>query len=461
MNFSDLIPFKKQRLNNRLNRQLFRYQSGMPISFEDTQGGYVEDAYETNPDVYSVVNGITRSASAVPPIVHEVKDVKKAQQYRRLKHSMRNGATQKSIDYALELKEQAFEDVVDDRDPLYKLINQPNPLQGYPEWYENMKGFQLITGNGYTHFVELGDGSIGEMWVMPSQFTKIIANASYETLVQAYILDVYGFSGERLEAESVMHWKYWNPDYDGVGSHLYGMSPLKAVRNSIRLGNDGDLALSKAFRNGGASGVVFPDDPDIDRLTEEQRSQLEYYLRSMSGPDNYKSWLVSSAKLGFQAFGIPPVDLEILESGKHSQRDICNAFNYPSELLNDPDNKTNANKEQSRKQLYLDNVIPALVRDFAEMNRSIVPRFKNKQYHLDFDVQSIDAIGQETSEKVDWLEKAWWLTLDEKRMEMGYEPIGDDARYIPANLIPDTSFEITEEEIKRLKADYANTNSKA
>lgn len=461
MNFSDLIPFKKQRLNNRLNRQLFRYQSGMPISFEDTQGGYVEDAYESNPDVYSVVNGITRSASAVPPIVHEVKDVKKAQQYRRLKHSMRNGANQKSIDYALELKEQAFEDVVDERDPLYKLINQPNPLQGYPEWYENMKGFQLITGNGYTHFVELGDGSIGEMWVMPSQFTKIIANASYETLVQAYILDVYGFSGERLEAESVMHWKYWNPDYDGVGSHLYGMSPLKAVRNSIRLGNDGDLALSKAFRNGGASGVVFPDDPDIDRLTEEQRSQLEHYLRSMSGPDNYKSWLVSSAKLGFQAFGIPPVDLEILESGKHSQRDICNAFNYPSELLNDPDNKTNANKEQSRKQLYLDNVIPSLVRDFAEMNRSIVPRFKNKRYHLDFDVQSIDAIGQETSEKVDWLEKAWWLTLDEKRMEMGYEPIGDDARYIPANLIPDTTFEMTEEEIKRLKADYANTNSKA
>lgn len=461
MNFSDLIPFKKQRLNNRLNRQLFRYQSGMPISFEDTQGGYVEDAYESNPDVYSVVNGITRSASAVPPIVHEVKDVKKAQQYRRLKHSMRNGANQKSIDYALELKEQAFEDVVDDRDPLYKLINQPNPLQGYPEWYENMKGFQLITGNGYTHFVELGDGSIGEMWVMPSQFTKIIANASYETLVQAYILDVYGFSGERLEAESVMHWKYWNPDYDGVGSHLYGMSPLKAVRNSIRLGNDGDLALSKAFRNGGASGVVFPDDPDIDRLTEEQRSQLEHYLRSMQGPDNYKSWLVSSAKLGFQAFGIPPVDLEILESGKHSQRDICNAFNYPSELLNDPDNKTNANKEQSRKQLYLDNVIPSLVRDFAEMNRSIVPRFKNKRYHLDFDVQSIDAIGQETSEKVSWLEKAWWLTLDEKRMEMGYEPIGDDARYIPANLIPDTTFEMTEEEIKRLKADYANTNSKA
>jgi hypothetical protein len=114
MNFSDLIPFKKQRLNNRLNRQLFRYQSGMPISFADTQGGYVEDAYSNNPDVYAVVNGITRSASAVPPVVHEVKDVKKAHQYRSMKYAMRNGATQKNIDYALELKEQAFEDVLDE-----------------------------------------------------------------------------------------------------------------------------------------------------------------------------------------------------------------------------------------------------------------------------------------------------------------------------------------------------------
>ena len=179
----------------------------------------------------------------------------------------------------------------------------------------------------------------------------------------------------------------------------------------------------------------------------------------MNGPDNYKSWLVSSAKLGFQAFGIPPIDLEILESGKMSQRDICNVYNYPSELLNDPDNKTNANKEQSRKQLYLDNVIPSLVRDFAEMNRSIVPRFTDKKYHLDFDVQSIDAIGQETGDKVSWLAQAWWLTLDEKRKEMGYEPIGDDARYIPANLIPDTTFEMSEDDVKNMKAEYANTKT--
>ncbi len=464
MALSDLLPFARTKapnnnLVNELNRQLFRFHRGMPISLDDTQNAYVEDGYELNPDVYSVVNGITKAAAAVPPIIHIVKDQQKALKYRQISNTVKDKATQGSIDNLLELKEQAFEEVDDERDPLYKLINQPNPLQGYPEWYENMKGFQLITGNAYTHFIQLGDGTFGEMWVMPSQFTKIVADPTYETLIKGYIIDMYGHDGHQLPAETVMHWKYWNPDYDAVGSHLYGMSPLKAARRAIRLGNDGDQALSKALRNGGASGVVYPTDPDLEQLTPMQRSQLETYLRSMQGPDNYKAWLVSNVKLGFEKFGMPPVDLEIIEAGKMTQRDICNVYNFPSELLNDPDNKTNANKSESRKQLYLDNVIPELTRDYAELNRSLVPVFNKatgKNYHLDFDVQAIDALNKDASEKVDWLNKAWWLTADEKRIEMGYQPVGDNNRYIPMNLIPDAASELTDEDIKMLKNEYGS-----
>jgi HK97 family phage portal protein len=395
----------------------------------------------------------------VPPVVQVVKNEAKALKYKRLASTNRDKAKQSTIDNLLELKNEAFDEVHDERDPLFKLMNRPNPLQGYPEWYENMKGFQLITGNAYTHFVQLGDGTVGEMWVMPSQFTKIVADPTYESLIKGYIIDMYGQDGHQLPAETVIHWKYWNPDYDSVGSHLYGMSPLKAARRSIRLGNDGDMALSKALKNGGASGVVYPTDPDLEQLTPMQRSQLENYLRDMQGPSNYKSWLVSSVKLGFEKFGIPPVDLEIIEAGKMTQRDICNVFNFPSELLNDPDNKTNANKEQSRKQLYMDNVIPELTRDYSELNRSLVPLFNEatgKKYHLDFDVQAIDALNKDNSEKVDWLNKAWWLTADEKRIEMGYQPVGDNNRYIPMNLIPDATNELTDEDIKMLKNEYGS-----
>lgn len=66
MALSDLLPFARTKapntnLVNELNRQLFRYHRGMPISLDDTQNAYVEDGYELNPDVYSVVNGITKS----------------------------------------------------------------------------------------------------------------------------------------------------------------------------------------------------------------------------------------------------------------------------------------------------------------------------------------------------------------------------------------------------------------
>lgn len=462
MNLLDLLPFSSvkapnTRIVNELNKQLFRFHQGLPISLDDTQGAYIDEGYELNPDVYSVVNGITKAGASVPPIVHVVKNKTKALKYQQYKRANKSKVNQAYLDNILELKNEAFEEIHDERDPLYKLINNPNPLQGYPEWYENMKGFQLITGNGYTHFVELGDGTFGEMWVMPSQFTKIVANPTYESLIESYLIDMYGHEGKKLDAHTVMHWKYWNPDYDAVGSHLYGMSPLKSARRSIRLGNDGDQALSKALKNGGASGVVFPSDPDIEQLTPAQRSQLEQYLRSMQGPDNYKSWLVSSVKLGFERFGMPPVDLEIIEAGKMTQRDICNVYNFPSELLNDPDNKTNANKEQSRKQLYLDNVVPELNRDYAELNRSLVPVFNKAtgtDYHLDFDVQSIDALNQDNADKVAWLERAWWLTADEKRLEMGYEPVGDNNRYIPMNLIPDSQTELTEEDLKTLNKEY-------
>jgi len=462
MRLSDLLPFRttkapSDRIVNELNKQLFRFHRGLPISIDDTQNAYINDGYELNPDVYSVINGITKAGSAVPPVVHIVVNEKKALKYKQLQKANHVQATKANLNNLLELKEEAFEVIEDEQDPLYKLINNPNPLQGYPEWYENMKGFQLITGNAYSHFIQLGDGTFGEMWVMPSQFTKIVANPTYESLVEGYIIDMYGHDGHKLDPDTVMHWKYWNPDYDAVGSHLYGMSPLKAARRSVRLGNDGDQALSKALKNGGASGVVYPTDPDLEQLTPMQRSQLEQYLRQMQGPDNYKNWLVSSVKLGFEKFGVPPVDLEIIEAGKMTQRDICNVYNYPSELLNDPDNKTHANKQESRKQLYLDNVIPELSRDFAEMNRSIVPAFNEatgKQYHLDFDVQAIDALSQDRETMVSWLNSAWWLTADEKRKEMGYEPLGDDNRYIPMNLVPEGSTELSDEEIKLLKSEY-------
>src|SRR5690554_6142704 len=219
---------------------------GMPIIHEDNPLSYIRDGYMGNPDVYAVVNIITRAAAAVPPIVMEVKDEKKAREYYRLKYSQRNGVQEGFKERQSDLREKAFEEV-DENDDLYKLINRPNPLQAWPEFFENTMGFLEITGNSYTHGIEMSDGRITEMWPLPPQLTQIKATNSVEAEIQAYILN---YAGEHsLDPESVLHLNYWNPDYSAPGSHLYGMSPLRAAIRAVASSNDGMEALTSSYRN--------------------------------------------------------------------------------------------------------------------------------------------------------------------------------------------------------------------
>ena len=453
--------------SNRLNNQLFASLTGAaPIYFSDNAETYIRDGYEFNPDVYAVVNGITNAASAVPAVVYEVKNKDKARKYYRLKYSQRNGAEDGFLEKSKQLKEQAFEEAPDS--DLADVIDRPNPLQAWPEFVENTIGFKLVTGNSFTHGVELSDGRFGELWPMPPQFTQIKASKSTETLIEGYTLNTYGTT-ETIDAETVMHLKYWNPNYSSPGSHLYGMSPLKAARRSVRAGNDGKTALSRAYANNGASGMLFPKDPDITGISKEQRNQIKQYQRQHgAGPENYKSFLVFSAEMGFQQFGMPPVDLEILEAGKMSMRDICNVYSYPSELLNDPDNKTNTNKRESRKQLYQEVVIPTLERFYSELNRWLVPRFEEvagKEYHIDYDVSQVEALRQDQAKKVEWLSKVWPLPPNVFLQEMGFDPIDDprfDEPWVDMGKLPVSEMlmdgTMTEEQAKLLELEYMNGN---
>jgi hypothetical protein len=315
---------------NYVNQQLFRTLHGIaPISIDDNSDAYIRQGYQYNPDVYSIVNAITRMASAVPPQVMIVKDEKSARQYYRLKHGWKNGVENGFLDRAEKLRKKAFEEAPDN-DPLTQLIAQPNPMQSWSEFVENSMGFMEITGNSYTHGVELSDGRIGEMWVMPSQYTQIIADKSSETIVTGYTLMLYGYQ-QSIPPETVMHVKYWNPDYSFAGSHLYGMSPLMSARRSIRTSNDSLDSLSKALQNNGAAGMLFPDHPDISQLTPDQVDSLQrFFDNNKKGAENYKAALVTSAKMGWQSFGMSPVDLEIIDTKKMSMRDLCNIYGFPS-----------------------------------------------------------------------------------------------------------------------------------
>lgn len=456
----------KQASVQTVQRRLFQYLSGnAPIYMEDSSHEYIKSGFEFNPHVFSVVNHITNAISSVPPVVLQVTDQQKALKYKRLKQNRRYKTSNDLIKKARELKEEAFEEV-DADDDLARLIDRPNPLQAWPEFFENLMGFKYVTGNTYAHGIELTDGRFGEMWVLPPQYTRIKADASFETVVKAYVLEIYGRSSDDIPPENVMHLKYWNPDYSHTGSHLYGMSPLKAARRVIRSSNDGLQAMAKAFNNMGAAGMVYPDDPNVELGTKQQADVQKFFDQQGAGPDNFKRALIMSAKMGWTSFGMSPVDLEIIEGSKMSMRDICNVYSFPSELLNDPDNKTNTNKRESRRQLWLDVGIPSLERAYAELNRWLKPRFDNDQieYHIDYDVSGIEALADDMKAKSEWLNNSWWVAPNEKREEMDFERIDDplfDQPWVDMGKMPLSESisdpgELNDDLKQLLKAEYTN-----
>lgn len=461
-----------------VQRKLFQYLSGhAPIFMDDNPLEYINKGYQMNSDVYSVVNHITNAISSVPPVVNKIVDDNAARKYYRMKSHRRYDTSERMIEKSQELKQQAFEEVDPETDDLARLINRPNPLQAWPEFFENLMGFKFITGNTYAHGIETSDDRFGEMWVMPPQFTRLKADESFETVIVAYILEIYGRSSDDIPPENMLHLKYWNPDYSSTGSHLYGMSPLKAARNAMLASNNGQIALSKALQNMGASGMIYPDD-DVE-LGEQQQSQIQQFFDQQgSGPDNYKRALVASAKLGWTSFGMSPVDLEIIEGKKLSMRDICNIYSFPSELLNDPDNKIQANKKESRKQLWLDVGIPSLERSYSELNRWLTKPYVDVEgtrhearypdRHIDYDIAGIEALAADMQTKAQWLNTAWWLTPNEKRAEMDFEAFDDGSFDIPwagMGLMPidgSNSPELPEndEEVKKLLlSEYTNGQS--
>jgi len=413
---------------------------------------YLDHGYEYNPDVYAVVSGIARAAAAVPPIVLRFDDDQKRREYKNLKQGLKSGVSSTYLDKLKFHRQQATIQELDG------LLRKPNPLQAWPEFIENLIGFKLLRGEGFIHGVRSTDDRILELWNLPPKYVQLQTEGGPESGVQAYKISMHTIN-EVLGADDVMHIKFWNPDYSSPGSHMRGMSPLEAATRSIRSGNDGLTALSRAFQNNGAAGMLFPKEQST--LTEEQKQQIRsYFAEKGGGPENYKSVLAFSAEMGWKQFGVSPVDLEVIEAKKMSARDIANVYGYPSELLNDPDNKTFENKRQARKQLYQDLVIPELERLYAELNRFLRPNF-DENVVLDFDTQAIEPLHEDTGNKVDWLEKAWWISPAKKAEIMNVDAPDDDIfsqPWVPTNMMPASmvapDVEMDEDEVRSLLEEY-------
>ena len=459
--FRGVINKSSQNTNEAFNKLVYRYLGDNLISSSENDDTYINKGYRFNSSIYSIVNLISKTAANIPFQIYEVKNENELKRYK----SITSGSvTTTSLVNSNIIQKKALANVEDTE--LHELLNRPNPAQSFNSWIQEIIAFGALTGNRYIYGIapDTGQnmGKYKELYVLPSQVVEIHSGGLMKP-VKEYTLEYNGTY--RIPAEFICHIKNFNPYYDGSGSHLYGMSPLKAGLRSMDANNEALTTGVKYLQNQTARGMLISDEGD---MTESQAKQLKDKFRSTyQGSNNAGDLIITPKKLSWVNFGLNASDLSLIEQYNASIKDLCNVYNVPVQLLNNTESSTYNNMKEAKKALYQNAVIPELIRIREELNRWLTPQYGDKLY-IDFDFNSIPELQEETEKVVDQMSKSWWLTPNEKRIAMNYgvdeENIKMNEYYVPANLIPmepstglDDIVDVLEEQ-KSLKREVVGMN---
>jgi HK97 family phage portal protein len=403
-----------------------------PIYPHIDQSEAVTEGYASNADVYSIISRKSQMAASIPFYVYKVKGAEGKKMLREYKTLMGGERlTERALQRAAFLKVKALEEVAEDN-PLNQLLQNPNPEESQAEFLEKCYGFLDITGNAYIYKERLSmganEGKVKYIQTLPSQFMKIVPDGTAPTLgIAGYIMFLWGEYG--IKKENVIHLKYFNPDYQPDGSHLYGMPPLQAGAKTLARSNSAVDSSTAQFQHGGPAGFVYNESIAPDESNAGQVGKMKkLWNNELEGDRNRGKVFFSAGKLGYIQTGLSPVDLKILESEVYTFRQLCRLFKMPSAIFNDNEHSTLANMEQFYKDAYINGVMPMVIKMRDSLNSFLLPEFGEKgEYFIDADYSNVAVLQQDMKALAEMLETAWWINPDEKREAMKYGEMGTPA----------------------------------
>ena len=433
--------FKKKGLNPTptIQREV-QSINGVVLQAYDNRA-YVEDGYLGNSDVYAIVTFLARKAGSIPWYVYKMKPGEKSrtslERYKQLSKGIMNKG---AFERAMIERKNAYEENMVTSTPLAKLLERPNPMQAQDQFFQNLFGYRVLSGEGniYGNDGAIPNGRFVELNVLPTQFLEIYPDPK----------DLYGLTGYKLMVgqginlpkDQVCHWKSWNPDFNDVTrSHLRGVSPLRSAWKLLRMSNNAADASAKMTYNGGAKGALVPEvvNNNVPQMTPEQASTIQRAINErLNGTDNKGSVGILQYPYNYLNFGLSSVDMELVKTMQLSLHQWCRVFGLPIVLF-DTDTSSYNNYTNAMRDLITNTIVPLCCELRDELNAWLVPRFGENVY-IDFDISALPELQSDMEKMVQQLKAADWLTFDEKRTAMGYDAkMGAyDFSYVSQGLIP-------------------------
>lgn len=437
------ILFKRKGLDpSKFNYSFMPVNQGQILSQFD--GQKYTDAYSDNADVYAIVSFLARKAASIPWYVYEMKQGQKArvslERYKALTKGLGHPG---ALDRAINERKAAYDEsmIVEDS-AVANILKKPNGYQGQDQFFEQLFGMRFLTGEG---FIWGNDGSIDEgefteLLVMPSQYMDLISDPSDLFGVKGWLL-TSATGNVPLQKMDVMQWKSWNPSFDSVTrSHLRGVSPIKAAWNIYLMGKEAQMAAAKLMANGGAKGALVPKavGNQIPLVDEATAANMQRALAArVNNQDKIGQVAMLQTPWEFLSFGLTSQEMQLIDAMKFSLEQWCRVFGMPVVLFS-ADNMADNNYQNALRDLVTNTIVPMCAQLRDELNKWLVPRMGDKNVFIDFDIMALPELQRDMEKMVVGLRSADWLTMDEKRVAMNYEPKGGayDSAYIAQGMIP-------------------------
>jgi HK97 family phage portal protein len=349
--------------------------------------GYAAFAREgvmQNPVVYRGVRMVAEAAASVPLLVYD------------------NGAE------------------ADDH-PLAALLARPNSAQARADLIEMCLGHLLVGGNAYLEATGVS-GEIRALYALRPD--RIRAEVGTDGWTESYVY-TSGEGPERLEGEAVpgvrriLHLRLFHPLSDTAG-----LSPIEAAASAINVHNAAtrwnQALLDNAARPSGA--LVYSSG---GQLTTEQFLRLKTELEQcFQGARNAGRPLLLEGGLDWKAMSLSPRDMDFLELKHAAAREIALAIGVPPMLLGIPGDNTFSNYQEANRTLWRQTVLPLLQRTTAAI-AVWLGRAWGGRVAIEPDLDAVDALSGEREALWSRLDRATFLTQNEKRQALGYGPLAN------------------------------------
>ena len=430
-----------QSITNLFNNSLFNTIGNKFTTYDPKGVTYVDKGYNLNSVVYSVVNMAATKVSSVPTFLKKVEDKAQKAQLDRLLQ------TKGILPPVLIAKKRILESKAYTQSEIAEPLERPNYYQTWTEFYALWQTFMMLNGNAYIYMQMPIDGPNKgvpvQVFLLPAHYVQIILKPNAfqdgeENLSKDQFLD-NPISGYRLilgnrwvefPAETIIHSKYSNPNYDLSGSHLYGQSPLRAGLANLNVNNSATDQNIKAMQNGGVFGFVHGTDAK-EPLTAEQAQALKQSLvemeRDTAVMSRYKG---ASVPVGFTRLSLNTDELKPFEFLRYSAQEICNVYSWPSGFFGVNGEPKYDNADIQWRMAISNRIQPDLCILAHDLNAQFYPRFKQMQGVVKvWDVSELPEMQDDMKNLTSWLNDAMdrgVITPEEYRIALKYPETGLD-----------------------------------